>query len=347
LKIVIDVTPEDVDQVNRQVSSGRYRSLQEFIIVAIWNQLYLESHEPRSTALEGEEYDIPHSASLTAPITDAMQLLQLSPQLTDVKTVHLSDLPRHGYLWGQYNRIFPVKVVMRVAANLARIKGSESFLLSELQEKAAERARELGKVIQREDRLMGRKRGTIISAGLPIGKGQDKAKLRFKNHFVGYLASRRTDANEHETKAEGAAPTLKFLDIRNEKDSVVAGITDLGLKFACFLNPVIDSQDYSNPFSSEELNFLLDHIALQLPEEAKLIHLILSCIKKGIASPEELNARMKSFNPKWKGSEPITMRAGVVSRIGELRLLERRKDGVRVTYKLTELGEKYLDRLGG
>jgi len=346
LRIVLDVTPEDVEQVDQQIRLGKYRSLQEFIVAAIRNQLYLESREPESSAFQGVESNGTQPSMPSAPITDAIQYLQLSPQLAKVKTVPLSDLPRPGYLWGQYNRIFPVKVVTRVAANFARIKGSETFPLADLQEKAAERARELGKEIQREDRLRGRKRGTILSAGLPIARGQDKAKLRFKNQFVGHLSSRKTDNNERESKIEGAAPTLKFLDIQNRKDPIEVGITDFGLKFACLPNPVIDTQDYSTPFSADEVNFLLDHIVLNIPDEAKLIRVVLSSIKGGIVTPEGLNDRMRSFNHEWKDSQPVTMRAGIVSRVSELGLLGREKDGVKVTYKLTELGTKYLARLG-
>jgi len=343
----VEITPEEVEQANQQVRSGRYKSLQDFIIVAIRNQIYLESQEPGLTDPGTEKFDASDSSPSPASVTDSIQLLQLSPHLGEVKAVPLSDSARPRYLWGQYNRIFPVKIVSRVAANLARIKGSGYSPLAELQEKAAERARELGKAVERADRLMGRKRGTIISAGLPIGRAQDKTKLRFKNHFVGYLVSKKTVGNQHEFRIEGAAPALKFLDIKIEKDSIVAGITDFGLKFARFHNPVIDSQDYSTPFSSDEVDFLLDHIASQLPDEARIIQLILSSVRQGTASPEGLNTKMRSFNPEWKRSEPVTMRAGVVSRISELGLLNREKNGVKVTYKLTELGKKYLARLEG
>ena len=94
---------------------------------------------------------------------------------------------------------------------------------------------------------------------------------------------------------------------------------------------------------------MLEHIACEIPGEAKLIRLILSGVKEGIATPEGLNERIKSFKKEngkeLEGNEAITMRVGVVSRISELGLLDRKKDGVRVTYQLTELGEKYVERL--
>jgi len=345
LRYILDVPPEMVDQVNKllQVRSDRYRTPQDFIVAAIQNQLYLEFQEP-GWSLESQKMDTGDYARPAISLNNAIQLLQLSPDLSHVKTFPLSDSSRPDLLWGQYNRIFPVKVVTRIAANLGRIKALEYFPLAVLYQESAEIARQLGKTIARAETKMGRKRGEIISAGLPIGRAQDKARSRFQTHFVGHL-SRRNIGNEIKFRVEGAAPALKFLEIDRRDDSVVAGVTDYGLKFACLPNPVIDSQDYSTPFSSEEVSFLLDHIASQLPEEAKLVRLILSCIKKGIATPEDLNAQMKSAYPKWRGSEPATMRAGVVSRISELGLLDREKDGVKVTYKLTDLGEEYLARL--
>jgi len=326
--------------MNKQVHSGRYKSPQDFIIAAIQNQVYIESQETVETdseVLKSQEYSAPPSFSFAAPMTKKVAIQLLSSDVAQVKTVPLKDFQRPSFLWGQYNRFFPVKIVTRVAANLAREYSAEYVLLGELQEKSAQIARELGKVIERKDKQLGRKRGTIISAGLPIGRDQDKAKSRFKNQFVGYMAGNRI---------EGAAPALKFLDMmKDEKNSVLAGITDFGLRFASLSNPVIDLEDYSAALSAEEVEFLLDHIASEVLGEAKLIRLILTGVREGVATPEELNDRVKTYSSDWKRNEVVMMRSGVVSRMSELGLLERRKDGVKVTYLLTDLGQKYLERL--
>ena len=337
MRYYVDISPDMTEEIDRQVRSGKYRSLQDFITTAVRNQLYLESREDPQAVLGIQKPSVTDSQSPAVSITSAIQLLHL-PNL-EVKTIAVSDLERDQYLWGQYNRIFPTKIVTRVVANLVRINSTDTIPLEDLQEKSTEIARNLGKDLERADERLGRKRGEILSAGLPIGKGPgaDKAKLRFKNQFVGYLSGK---------KAEGASATLKFIDFSgNTKNSTRVGITDFGLKFASLPNPVIDLQDYSVPFSSEEVTFLLEHIASQLPEEAKLVRLILSSVKEGVAFPEGLNEKVRSAHPEWKKSQPITMRAGVVSRISELGLLDREKEGVKVTYKLTELGERYLTRL--
>ena len=340
MRYIVDIPPELAEEMNKHIRSGKYKSPQDFMIAAIQNQVYYESQETVETDSEFMkplEYSASRSSSFAAPMAKTVAIQLLSSDVANVKTVPLKDFLRPSLLWGQYNRFFPVKIVTRVAANLAKEYSSDYVLLGELQEKSAQIARELGKVIERKDKQMGRKRGTIISAGLPIGRDQDKAKSRFKNQFVGYMAGNRM---------EGAAPTLKFLDMmKDEKNSVLAGITDFGLRFASLSNPVIDLEDYSTALSAEEVGFLLDHIASEVQGEAKLIRLILAGVKEGVATPEELNDRVKAYSPDWKRNEVVLMRAGVVSRIGELGLLERRKDGVRVTYLLTDLGEKYRERL--
>jgi len=348
VRYILDIPPELVEKINEYLRSKKYNSLHDFLTAAIQNQVYYESREDES----GHEVPVMTSSSTTtASVVNAIHLLQLSPRLSEVKVVPMSDLPRHDYLWGQYNRLFPVKIVTRVASNLLRISGSEQIPLLELQEKSAEIARDLGKDIARKERSMGRKRGEIISAALPIGRKQDKTESRFKNQFVGYVAKIKVEG-EHTPafRVEGAAPTLKFLSFSlDEKNTVNVGITDPGLKFSILPNPVIELQNYSAPFSPEEIEFLLEHIASEIPREAMLIRLILSGVNEGIATPEGLNERMKSFKKEngreWKGNEAITMRVGVVSRVSELGLLGRKKDGVRVTYELTDLGEKYLERL--
>ncbi len=340
MRYLVDVSPEIAEDMNKHVRSGKYKSVQDFILAALQNQVYIETEntngDSETTATTGlSNLPMASTASLP-PKTDAARLL-LKPEPSDVRTVPVGSVPRPSYLWGQYNRLFPVKIVVRVAANLSGQNGFGYVPLGELQERTAEIAREMGRTILRNDRLLGRKRGTIISAALPIGRDQDKAKTRFKNQFVGFLARSRV---------EGAAPTLKFLNImRGDKNIVQVGITDLGLRFSSIPNPIIDRDDYSTAFSLEEIEFLLDHIASEVPAEAKLIQLVLDGVKRGVATPEELNDLVRSYNVEWNESEAIAMRSGIVSRVSELGLLERRKDGVKVTYLLSEPGANYLEKL--
>jgi hypothetical protein len=122
-------------------------------------------------------------------------------------------------------------------------------------------------------------------------------------------------------------------------------MTEFGVKFASLTNPVIDLKNYTKALSDEEVKFILEHILSQLPTEAKLVHLVLTAVKEGIATPQRLNERVGKLNPDWKEGEVSTIRSGIVSRTRELGLLTVEKDGVKVTYKLTKSGDEYLNRL--
>jgi hypothetical protein len=329
LRYIIEINPELAASINKFVQTGKYKSPHDFLIAAVQNQIYVESQDA--------SWSEPSSRT-TSPGSSVMSDGMLSqPDVSRIKTVSLSEINRPTLLWGQYNRFLPVKVVTRVAANLLNESGADRIPLTDLQEFSAGSARQLGKELERKDKELGRKRGNIFSAGFPIGRDAEKAVSRFKNQFVGYLAANRV---------EGAAPALKFLDITNgEKSSVMAGVTDFGLSFASLPNPVIDSTDYSSPLSDEEVQFLLSHIASQIPREAGLIRLILDSVKKGSANPESLNLKLREQFHDWKLNEIIMMRSGIISRISELGLVQRHKNGVKVTYILTDAGQHYLTSL--
>jgi hypothetical protein len=210
---------------------------------------------------------------------------------------------------------------------------SSTVPLGALHESAADAARQYGKVITKKDRELGRKRGNILAAGLPVGN-EDKSKLRFKTQFIGYLSK---------DKLEGACPTLRFINIVKDKDgTVVAGLTEYGLKFASLENPILDRDDFSSPFTGAEVDFLLDHIKSMLPSEFELMRFVLQKISSGITTPDELDEELGKFNHEWKGSEASTMRSGLISRLIELGLVRRNKDGVKVSYVLTEKGNDLI-----
>jgi hypothetical protein len=340
----MEVTPEIAEKINEQVRLGKYKSPQDFFLAAIQNQLYYEEEPSVATAPIIESgHQRSTAESVMMSLTSNIHLLSDRPETGTVRTVPVSNLPRSDYLWGQYNRFLPVKVVTRVASNLVKRYSTDHIPLAELHETCAQIARELGKDLERKDRQLGRKRGTIIAAGFPIGKDQNKSTLRFSNQFVGYLAKQPEPKLD---RVEGAAPVLKFIELkRDENNSVTASVTEPGAKFASLTNPVIDLKNYANALSEEEVMFILEHIQSQLPTETKLIHLILTAVKEGIATPDRLNDKVGKLNPDWKEGEVSTMRSGIVSRIRELGLLTAEKDGVKVTYKLTKSGDEYLNRL--
>lgn len=81
------------------------------------------------------------------------------------------------------------------------------ILLKNFHKKAEEIARGFGSQLERIDNELERKRDERVSTALPIGKNEEKAKLRYVSHF---LANKRNDSI-----FDGAMARLRFINIQN------------------------------------------------------------------------------------------------------------------------------------
>ncbi len=96
-------------------------------------------------------------------------------------------------------------------------------------------------------------------------------------------------------------------------------------------------------FSDEELNFLYEHIRQKIISEKMLFSFMLSHVGRGTNTPEGLNNVIRPFLdekfPKERGysvKSANSIRAGVTSRMVELKLINIEKVGGRSIYKITE-----------
>ncbi len=64
-------------------------------------------------------------------------------------------------------------------------------------------------------------------------------------------------------------------------------------------------------------------------------------INGGNDRPKQVESELKKTYD-WEATKISQMRNGVISRMEELQLLSRHKEGREVTYKLTKLGEESL-----
>ena len=131
-KVVVDVPNSLLERVRGAVDQDNYADAQEFIAVALENQIQLER-----TGSDTEE------VMTLEQVMNADRALRIdgTPSLDSQRSVGCHDLETlgrkeynivstvsapavdrldEGPLWGQYNRIFPVKLVVRVLANELR-----------------------------------------------------------------------------------------------------------------------------------------------------------------------------------------------------------------------------------
>ena len=101
---------------------------------------------------------------------------------------------------------------------------------------------------------------------------------------------------------------------------------------------------------NEEVHFLFDHIMEVVPHESFAFTTVVKSIESGANTPELLDQALGHYLPTRTDSpfSPAfltTQRAGVISRLSDLGLVERVRDGIKVAYAVTDQGRKYFPNL--
>lgn len=358
MKLVVDLPDDVVGQIRDIVENEGYDDAREFVETAIQNQLELEeggASESYKTLDEAiNELDNDQTASRST-----QQQTQLGVDTTPSDSESSYNLERREYspvvptappspdrvddgpLWGQYNRLLPVKFVLRRLANELDEHGPvdpdepTTIVHDSFSSTVAEEARSFGQQLKDVDEQKSRSRGEKLAAGFPTGDKVEKSIDRFESHFVGY-----SDRNGHLTGAPG---TLKFVDITSNEQSRI-GITESGLEFAAIENPILDDTvEADDPLSRPEREFYVEYVVKELPAELNgMIHTV-RAIQEGDNRPTSLTERVAELNDDWSDAMASTNRSGFVSRMHELGFVNRFRIGQRgVGYELTDAGEEFL-----
>jgi len=334
MRIIIELPEYLVREARKLINEGRYSDLSSFIVASIENQLTLEKSdiEPGTLLVEGvQEWEGKKRASGTREISNARR------DYSGVQPLGYPEWERRrkeDWLWGQINKILPIKFVVRLLANELSSDG-EPPLLGEFAKSAAAAARAFGVDLRRVDEREEHAWGEQLSTAFPISDKVDRALARFGSQFVGYVRA--------SGEMSGALLELQFANIIGRNRDIRIGLTEAGLQFAQLTNPVLDEREYSRPLSEEEIDFYLDHIKKRVPWEAAAFKVILSILADGITGREEVNREISNrLSVPWSEAQVNTERAGTMARMFQLGLLDRKRDGIRVEYKVTERGMRWL-----
>jgi len=253
-----------------------------------------------------------------------------------------------GQLSGQYNRLFPVKLVLRTVANLIanrdefRSAGDEESAveyeelhLDELREQCLKVARYAKKRFKLQDRRLESNMGERLSVGLPDADGDankvKKQAERFVSQFVGSIRN----------KGQGLPFELGLLSV---DENGFVKFTENGVRFMLMENPLFDSHSAWKDgvsFSENEKIFLIRMIQRNTPDEFELMLKVLNWVSDGENTPKPIEELLiKEF--KSSKTEASLMRSGVFARMIELNLVNREQKGRNVTYVLTEMGSKLI-----
>jgi Arc/MetJ-type ribon-helix-helix transcriptional regulator len=332
MRYIVEVPKKMAEKIASLVEQGKYSSFHEFIMVAMENQVFIESQEMGSdeSARAITAFEKAKSAeSVSSQTTFLESLKELRPDWKKpLRTIDPPNLEKlwSKFIWGQYNRILPTKITLRVLCNLQQ--DQEKLDLSTLQEKAANVASEVGAYLKRKDKQSKRKRWEALSIGLPNGQRALGGISRFKLQFVGYMTKQNI--------LHGMPVALGFMNILslpNQKISVV-GITEAGARFSELANPIIDLNSLEQTLSDEEVAFYLEHVKSGQPYEMQSIKTVIDTINSGERTFDGIRNRLQVLDKSWSSSVLTTMCTGVLSRMRELRLLKIQKEGVRSHYSL-------------
>lgn len=335
-KIIINLPLELERRIRAKIQAGIYESIDHFVRIALENQVFAEENEgsswPNIVTESPSKQILPQQSrnqlqSVTLPI-------ELEPQLLNApEDSMLSGI----FLWGQFYRFLPVKPALRVLAYQ-----SQKTLppLATFKEAACDVAQTIGSLLSNEDKRLGRKSGEKYSTSFP--EPTVKSRRRYTEQYLVYV--RTSDG-----KLDGMLACLKLINVTKDAGVYKVGLTEQGIKFARLPNPLLDSETKGAPLSEEETSFLIEHITKNLPNEALHMKVMLQLLYEGVTSRTELNSKMTNFYLKYKGynnwspAHINTMRAGLLSRMVEMGLIQKTKIGLEVKYRLSERGEKALN----
>jgi hypothetical protein len=340
MKYVVDLPDSLLYRLNDLMRGKGLASLSEIVRIALENQLALEARDegpvarqftPSSSLSSFAMAAVP--ASRTTPPWDGIRLDDLS--WNDIQCAppeRIAVTP----IWGQINRIFPMKVALRVLARDSSKRGG-GLPLDQFSAEAIRVGVRVRSYLGAYDAENEVPRGERLSAAFP--ENTEKSARRFQAHFLGRVS--------RDGRVQGALPEFGFVRI-SPNDPHLVSLTTHGVSFAKIQNPVLDlSLSSAGPLAAEEIEFLLSHLKSEMSPEFTFLTTLLRWIPDGSDNPDELTRRVQKAWPQWSSKVANTMRAGALGRMHDLGLIGRRKDGLRVTYSLTTRGKQLVDTQGG
>lgn len=246
-------------------------------------------------------------------------------------------LPPKQWPWGQFNKIFPVKMTCRATLNL--LLQNPGIKITDAALSVTRCAAEFGRSLRSADEASHRRRDEAFAAALPSEPDPaEKSFIRFAEQFVYGMGS---------FSATSYPLMLRLVDSASGN----LRLTAAGLRFAELTNPLLDGNPLQSAekFSEQELTFLHEHIRSGVPSERSALVAVLTAVKQGAVNPEAVDAFLRQLFPTESKelSDPFlaTQRTGAISRAVELKLLRRERNGVRVSYLLEPAAELFFQPL--
>jgi hypothetical protein len=353
--IAVNLSDKLIQDIRTLVDAGVYASLEGFVEIGAFNQLALErAATPDEIIARGHRSGASEARAPRARATEASKPKQVSPKLARIvvaepvtsedasvmfnrmANVLTGKLPAPSKLppsaspgeriFGQVNRLFPIKLVCRWVAHHASIEG-EWPKFTAISSGIADDAGTLGSLLDQWDKKQIRDRGTEMATALPRRKNNASID-RFLSQFV----ARITRSSEMTPGAVCQYGLARF-------DDASLTLTEQGVAFAALENQILDGQNDSATFtlSDEESRFLVNHIRNWVPIEWNDMGTVLTAVRAGKTTPTEVGVFVRKVLPReWSDSMIQTHVSGVIARLSDIRLLRRSWQGRNVNYTIGE-----------
>lgn len=245
------------------------------------------------------------------------------------------------WLFGQYNKLLPVKANCRALMHL--IAGSKyGEPLDTTADRIAEAAAQLGDYLADYDRRYGIGRDDTLATAFPrSGPDTKKSRARYANQFVGSVNSQNT--------LSGLLWDYRLASLASENGPFLLP-TKQAIHLARLMNPILDGCQIepTQKFSPEEIAFFLDHVRSFVPVEAFAFRTLIHAIADGADTPDRLEEALRPLFPtdsnrSLSPSFLTSQRSGALSRMADLGLIARQRKGVRVLYIVTEQGQHFIE----
>jgi len=346
------------------MNSGQYSDVSEAICVSLINHDIIQRQAEQNGGVEITRADLlndrasfvrgsrgtgahPAVKAGSTPekeIPDIFLLPRISPAADEFP--HIADEAKSrsivgpkDWLFGQYNKLLPLKATLRGILNLS---GStrDGLAITEATRTISTQAWVLGDYLDELDRKSGVTRENALSTAFPTTRGSGSpGQSRFASQFVASV------------NAEGIAtglPIAMRLAVYVAGKTPRLNLSRQGAKFALLENPILDqgAGDQSK-FSPTEVSFLVNHILTYVPEERSAFKVILGAISERVTTPKALDRFLSSdyadstMTPAFLSLQ----RSGVMSRLIDLQLVRRLREGTRVTYAISESGADVLKEI--
>jgi len=323
---IVKIAPDLARRVRQLVGgeASSYSSFNEFVEVALENQLGLEagvlptdsmSEESPSTSVESHA---PKPDTKEHPAEDRDFLSSLLQRPAATAPLPLAEEgARNGTLSTFTNRLSPIKVAVRVLANMAT-GSSEWPAVAQFREDSADTARYLGLQLQAADSP-----GQTVrrSVAYPIGPDPEKAKARFINSFA---------LSEVLGEASGPLVTLGLANVAGGR----AVLTRAGWRLAAAPSPLIESSA-GLTLSPAEAEILRAQIK-QSPDEIAAVREFIDLVRQSRGRQEQLDEMLAEEHLEWTREIIVAHRSAMLGRLGDLGALQVIGRGVVATITLLE-----------